>query len=114
MAGHGHKHWGSDYTHRAVLVRVLALCMMAAAIGMAIYSAVYFKIRGEMLLCALPPPSLRIHPALACRKVAIVRFKYSVLSRKSVHVASCVSSMHRRSQRCAGYMTTSSSSVAMC
>ena len=50
VAGHGHKHWGSEYTHRAVVVRVLALCMMAAAIGVAIYSAVYFKIRGEMLL----------------------------------------------------------------
>mmetsp|Transcript_19790 Transcript_19790/g.59789 ORF Transcript_19790/g.59789 Transcript_19790/m.59789 type:complete len:124 (-) Transcript_19790:1239-1610(-) len=56
VAGHGHKHWGSDYTHRAVLVRVLALCMMAAAIGMAIYSAVYFKIRGEMLLNKLDGP----------------------------------------------------------
>ena len=50
MAGHGHKHWGSDYTHRAIFVRLLALCMMAAAIGMAVYSAIHFKLRGEMLL----------------------------------------------------------------
>ena len=50
VSGHGHKHWGSDYTHRAVVVRLLALCMMVAAIGMAIYSAIYFRIRGEMLL----------------------------------------------------------------
>ena len=57
VAGHGHKHWGSDYTHRAILVRLLALVMMAAAIGMAIYSAIHFKLRGEMLLCALGPAS---------------------------------------------------------
>lgn len=50
VAGHGHKHWGSDYTHRAIFVRLLALCMMAAAIGMAVYSAIHFKLRGEMLL----------------------------------------------------------------
>ena len=50
ISGHGHKHWGSDYTNRAIFVRLLALGMMAIAIGMAVYAAINFRIRGEMLL----------------------------------------------------------------
>ncbi len=55
ISGHGHKHWGSDYTNRAIFVRALALGMMAIAIGMAVYAAINFRIRGEMLLCVLFP-----------------------------------------------------------
>lgn len=50
MSGHGHKHWGSDYTSRAIFVRLLALGMMAIAIIMALYAAFNFRKRGRMLL----------------------------------------------------------------
>lgn len=50
VAGHAHKHWGSEFTSRAILVRVLALVMMLISIFMAIYAAVNFKRRGDMLL----------------------------------------------------------------
>ncbi len=50
VAGHAHKHWGSDFTTRAITVRVLALVMLLISIFMAIYAAVNFKRRGEMLL----------------------------------------------------------------
>ena len=50
VSGHGHKHWGSDYTSRAIFVRLLALGMMAIAIIMAIYAAINFRKRGRMLL----------------------------------------------------------------
>lgn len=50
VAGHAHHHWGSDFTMRAVGVRVLALFMMAISIGMAVYAAFNFKRRGDMLV----------------------------------------------------------------
>jgi len=50
VAGHAHRHWGSDFTVRAIGVRVLALLMMAISIGMAIYAAINFKRRGDMLV----------------------------------------------------------------
>lgn len=50
ISGHGHKNWGSDYTSRAIFVRLLALTMMAIAIGMAVYAALNFRKRGQMLL----------------------------------------------------------------
>ncbi len=50
VSGHAHKHWGSDYVKQAVAVRVLALTMMLIGICMAIYAAVNFRIRGNMLL----------------------------------------------------------------
>ena len=50
VSGHGHKHWGSDYTSRAIFVRLLALGMMAIAIIMALYAAINFRKRGRMLL----------------------------------------------------------------
>lgn len=50
VAGHAHRHWGSDFTVRAVGVRLLALLMMAISIGMAVYAAINFKRRGDMLV----------------------------------------------------------------
>ncbi len=49
VAGHAHKHWGSDFTARSIIVRVLALVMMLISIGMACYAAYIFKRRGDML-----------------------------------------------------------------
>lgn len=56
VSGHGHKHWGSDYTSRAIFVRLLALGMMAIAIIMALYAAFNFRKRGRMLLQKLDGP----------------------------------------------------------
>jgi hypothetical protein len=50
VSGHAHHHWGSDFTTRAVAVRVLALIMMAISIAMAVYAAYNFKKRGDMLV----------------------------------------------------------------
>ena len=50
VAGHAHKHWGSDFTGRAITVRVLALVMLLISVFMAVYAAVNFKRRGDMLL----------------------------------------------------------------
>ncbi len=50
MAGHAHKHWGSDFASRAITVRVLALVMLLISIFMAAYAAFNFKRRGDMLL----------------------------------------------------------------
>ncbi len=60
VAGHGHKNWGSDYTTRAIFVRLLALGMMGIAIGMAVYAALNFRTRGKMLLCAALRMSLSL------------------------------------------------------
>lgn len=49
MAGHAHKHWGSDFTARTIAIRLLALGMMAISIAMALYAAYNFKLRGDML-----------------------------------------------------------------
>ena len=51
VAGHAHRHWGSDFTARAVAVRVLALIMMGIAIAMALFAAYNFRKRGDMLVC---------------------------------------------------------------
>lgn len=50
VSGHAHKNWGSDYVKQAVAVRILALTMMLIGISMAIYAAINFRIRGNMLL----------------------------------------------------------------
>jgi len=50
VSGHAHHHWSSEFTARAIAVRVLALVMMAISIGMAIYAAYNFKRRGDMLV----------------------------------------------------------------
>ncbi|GAB4819712.1 hypothetical protein N2152v2_006758 [Parachlorella kessleri] len=56
VAGHAHKHWGSDFTSRAITVRVLALVMLLISVFMAVYAAVNFKRRGDMLLQKLDGP----------------------------------------------------------
>lgn len=50
VSGHAHKNWGSDYVKQAVAVRILALVMMLIGISMAIYAAINFRVRGNMLL----------------------------------------------------------------
>jgi hypothetical protein len=49
VAGHAHRHWGTEFTKRAIVVRVMALVMMFISICMAIYAAYNFKRRGDML-----------------------------------------------------------------
>jgi len=56
VSGHAHHHWSSEFTARAIAVRVLALVMMAISIGMAIYAAYNFKRRGDMLVNKLDGP----------------------------------------------------------
>jgi len=56
VSGHAHRHWGSDFTARAIAVRLLALTMMAISIGMAIFAAYNFKRRGDMLMLKLDGP----------------------------------------------------------
>lgn len=38
VAGHAHRHWGNDYTERAVVTRIVALAMLALSILMAIWA----------------------------------------------------------------------------
>lgn len=56
MAGHAHKHWGTDLTTRTIAIRLLALLMMAVSIAMALYAAYNFKRRGDMLQRKLDGP----------------------------------------------------------
>lgn len=56
VAGHAHRHWGSDFSARTISIRVLALAMMAISIGIAIYAAYNFKRRGDMLVQRLDGP----------------------------------------------------------
>ena len=76
ISGHGHRHWGSDYTTRAIFVRLLALGMMAIAIIMALYAAFNFRKRGRMLLCAAPQSPARMHVCDAANNLTpyLVRF----------------------------------------
>lgn len=68
VSGHAHKHWGSEFTSRAVIVRVLALMMMGISIGMAVYAAYNFKKRGDMLA----------YVRFACRFVIVMELLYIV------------------------------------
>lgn len=56
VSGHAHRHWSGEFMTRAIAVRVLALAMMAISIGMAIYAAINFKRRGDMLQQKLDGP----------------------------------------------------------
>ena len=56
VAGHAHKHWGTELTTRTIAIRVLALLMMGVSIGMALYAAYNFKRRGDMLQQKLDGP----------------------------------------------------------
>lgn len=56
VSGHAHKHWGGDYVKRAVAVRLLALTMMVIGIVMAVYAAINFRVRGNMLLAKADGP----------------------------------------------------------
>lgn len=56
VSGHAHKHWGGDFYKKAVAVRVLALAMMCIGIVMAVYAAVNFRLRGNMLLAKADGP----------------------------------------------------------
>jgi hypothetical protein len=56
VAGHAHHQWEQEYLARAVVVRILALIMMAISIAMAIFAAYNFKRRGDMLVQRLDGP----------------------------------------------------------
>lgn len=56
VSGHAHRHWGDEFSSRAIAVRVLALVMMAISIAMAVFAAYNFKRRGDMLLQKLDGP----------------------------------------------------------
>lgn len=56
VAGHAHKHWGTDLTTRTIGIRILALVMMGVSIAMALYAAYNFKRRGDMLQQKLDGP----------------------------------------------------------
>lgn len=56
MAGHAHRHWGTELSARTVTIRILALVMMLISIGMASYAAVNFRRRSRMLQQKLDGP----------------------------------------------------------
>lgn len=74
VSGHAHKNWGSDYVKQAVAVRILALTMMLIGISMAIYAAINFRIRGNMLLYVLVVQGgAAVHPPPQCKDGRSVR-----------------------------------------
>lgn len=56
VAGHAHRHWGDDFTERAVLVRVVSLIMLAVAIMIACWSGINFQKRAIFLEAKLDGP----------------------------------------------------------
>jgi hypothetical protein len=49
VAGHAHRHWGSDYTESALYVRIVSMCMLATSIVMACWAGYNFNSRANML-----------------------------------------------------------------
>jgi hypothetical protein len=49
VAGHAHRHWGSDYTEAALYVRIVSMCMLATSIVIACWSGYNFNSRANML-----------------------------------------------------------------
>lgn len=97
VSGHAHKHWGSDYVKQAVAVRVLALTMMLIGICMAIYAAVNFRIRGNMLLYVC------IVGLVGC--MCMLVFKYHNATR----LVTALTTHHNTGQKWMDPMTTASS-----
>jgi hypothetical protein len=51
VSGVAHKKWSGAALHNVIFVRVIALITMCLSIFMAIYAAINFKMRGDMLQC---------------------------------------------------------------
>lgn len=49
MAGHAHRHWGDEFTERAIVVRVVALVMLFISIALAILAGLTFQRRAIFL-----------------------------------------------------------------
>lgn len=49
VAGHAHRHWGSDYTESALYVRIVSMCMLSTSIVIACWSGYNFNCRANML-----------------------------------------------------------------
>mmetsp|Transcript_23778 Transcript_23778/g.52153 ORF Transcript_23778/g.52153 Transcript_23778/m.52153 type:complete len:133 (+) Transcript_23778:260-658(+) len=56
VAGHAHRHWGDDFTERAVLTRVIALVMLLISIVMALWAGYNFQKRAVYLEAKLDGP----------------------------------------------------------
>lgn len=65
IAGHAHRHWGDDFTERAIYVRLMSLIMLAIAIGIAVWGGINFQRRAIFLeLKADGPYDSRLLPVL--------------------------------------------------
>lgn len=49
VAGHAHRHWGSDYTESAMYVRIISMFMLATSIVIAGWAGYNFNNRANML-----------------------------------------------------------------
>lgn len=49
VAGHAHRHWGDDFTERAILVRVVALVMLFISVAIAVWAGLNFQRRAIFL-----------------------------------------------------------------
>lgn len=49
VAGHAHRHWGSDYTESALYVRIVSMCMLSTSIVIACWAGYNFNSRANML-----------------------------------------------------------------
>jgi hypothetical protein len=49
VAGHAHRHWGSDYTEGALYVRVISMFMLTTSIVIACWAGFNFNNRANML-----------------------------------------------------------------
>lgn len=56
IAGHAHRHWGDDFTARAVYVRVVSLVMLGIAIVIACFAGFNFNRRANMLQLKMDGP----------------------------------------------------------
>lgn len=49
VAGHAHRHWGDEFTERAIVVRVVALVMLLISIALAVLAGLNFQRRAIFL-----------------------------------------------------------------
>lgn len=56
VAGHAHRSWGDEYTEKAVLTRVISLCMILVAVIMALWGGYNFQKRAVYLDAKMDGP----------------------------------------------------------
>ncbi|GIL87347.1 hypothetical protein Vretimale_1715 [Volvox reticuliferus] len=49
VAGHAHRHWGDEFTERAIVVRVVSLVMLFISVAIAVWSGLNFQKRAIFL-----------------------------------------------------------------